>query len=126
MSQTTNPNLKVRVYNIAHQGYDGHQNLGNCVLSQLVPDAGDKVIAVKVDDELLRATNDQDYNYQAYFSQLDNLDLGNCTEILLASGGTVYMAEPEVVAQVRDRFFASQPDHCCRYGSLLVSSCKEG
>ncbi|MEN9565015.1 MAG: hypothetical protein RLZZ69_211 [Cyanobacteriota bacterium] len=126
MSQTTNPNLKVRVYNIAHQGYDGHQNLGNCVLSQLVPDAGDKVIAVKVDDELLRATNDQDYNYQAYFSQLDNLDLGNCKEVLLASGGTVYMAEPEVVAQVRDRFFASQPDHCCRYGSLLVSSCKEG
>ena len=33
------------------------------------------------------------------------------------------MAEPEVAAQVRDRFFASQPDHCCRYGSLLVSSC---
>lgn len=126
MSQTQNPHLKVRVYNIAHQNYDGHQDLGNCLLSQLVPDAAERVIAVKVDDELLGATSDRDYNRQAYFSQLDNLDLGSCTEVLIASGDTVYMAQPEVVAQVRDRFFASQPDHCCRYGSLLVSSCKEG
>ncbi len=126
MSQTQNPHLKVRVYNIAHQNYDGYQDLGNCLLSQLVPDAAERVVAVKVDDELLRATSDRDYNRQAYFSQLDNLNLGNCTEVLIASGSTVYMAEPEVVAQVRDRFFASQPDHCCRYGSLLVSSCQEG
>ena len=126
MSQTQNPHLKVRVYNIAHQNYDGHQDLGNCILSQLVPDAAERVVAVKVDDELLGATSDRDYNRQAYFSQLDNLNLGNCTEVLIASGDTVYMAQPEVVAQVRDRFFASQPDHCCRYGSLLVSSCQEG
>ena len=126
MSKTPDSGLKVRVYNIAHQNFDGHQDLGNCVLSQLVPDAEDKIIAVKVDDDLLRATQDPNYNLQAYFSQLDRLNLGNCTEVLLASGGTVYMAEPEVAAQVRDRFFASQPDHCCRYGSLLVSSCTEG
>ncbi|WP_036488920.1 hypothetical protein [Myxosarcina sp. GI1] len=126
MSKTPDPGLKVRVYNIAHQNFDGHQDLGNCVLSQLVPDAQDKIVAVKVDDDLLRATGDRDYNLQAYFSQLDRLNLGNCTEVLLASGGTVYMSEPEVAAQVRDRFFASQPDHCCRYGSLLVSSCTEG
>ena len=100
--------------------------MGNCVLSQLVPDAEDKIIAVKVDNDLLWATGDPNYNLQAYFSQLDRLNLGNCTEVLLASGGTVYMAEPKVAAQVRDRFFASQPDHCCRYGSLLVSSCTEG
>ena len=95
--------MKVRVYNIAHQNFDGHQDLGNCVLSQLVPDAKDKIIAVKVDDGLLRATQDPNYNLQAYFSQLDRLNLGNCTEVLLASGGTVYMAEPEVAALVRDR-----------------------
>ncbi|MBE9045538.1 hypothetical protein IQ255_14190 [Pleurocapsales cyanobacterium LEGE 10410] len=126
MSKIPDPGLKVRVYNIAHQNFDGHQDLGNCVLSQLVPDAEDKIIAVKVDDDLLRATQDPNYNLQAYFSQLDRLNLGSCNEVLLASGGTVYMAEPEVAAQVRDRFFASQPDHCCRYGSLLVSSCTEG
>ena len=126
MSKTPDSGLKVRVYNIAHQNFDGHQDLGNCVLSQLVPDAEDKIIAVKVDDDLLRATGDPNYNLQAYFSQLDRLNLGNCTEVLLASGGTVYVSEPEVAAQVRDRFFASQPDHCCRYGSLLVSSCTEG
>ena len=126
MSKTPDSGLKVRVFNIAHQNFDGHQDLGNCVLSQLVPDAPDKIVAVKVDDDLLRATQDPNYNLQAYFSQLDRLSLGNCTEVLLASGGTVYMAEPEVAAQVRDRFFASQPDHCCRYGSLLVSSCTEG
>ncbi|MDJ0593762.1 MAG: hypothetical protein QNJ72_27915 [Pleurocapsa sp. MO_226.B13] len=126
MSQTQDPSLKVRVYNIAHQNFDGYQDLGNCVLSQLIPDAVERTIAVKIDDDLLRATKDKDYNIQAYFSQLDNLNLGNCTEVLLASGGTVYLSEPEVVAQVRDRFFANQPDHCCRYGSLLMSSCKEG
>ena len=123
MSKTPDSGLKVRVYNIAHQNFDGHQDLGNCVLSQLVPDAEDKIIAVKVNDDLLRATQDPNYNLQAYFSQLDRLSLGSCTEVLLASGGTVYMSEPSVAAQVRDRFFASQPDHCCRYGSLLVSSC---
>ena len=126
MSKTPDSGLKVRVYNIAHQNFDGHQDLGNCVLSQLVPDAEDKIVAVKVDDDLLRATKDPNYNLQAYFSQLDRLNLGNCTEVLLASGSTVYVSEPEVAAQVRDRFFASQPDHCCRYGSLLVSSCTEG
>ena len=103
MSKTPDSGLKVRVYNIAHQNFDGHQDLGNCVLSQLVPDAEDKIIALKVDDDLLRATQDPNYNLQAYFSQLDRLSLGNCTEVLLASGGTVYMAEPEVAAQVRDR-----------------------
>lgn len=126
MSQTPDSGLKIRVYNIAHQDYDGVQDLGNCVLSQLLPDAAERVVAVKIDDELLRATRDKEYNYQAYFSQLDNLNLGNCTEVLLASGGTVFMTESEVAVQVRDQFFASQPDHCCRYGSLLVSSCKEG
>ena len=126
MGKVPDSSVKVRVYNIAHQNFDGHQDLGNCVLSQLIPDAEERIIAVKVDDELLRATQDPAYNLQAYFSQLDRLSLGNCTEVLLASGGTVYMAEPEVAAQVRDRFFASQPDHCCRYGSLLVSSCTEG
>lgn len=90
MSQTQNPHLKVRVYNIAHQNYDGHQDLGNCLLSQLVPDAAERVIAVKVDDELLKASSDRDYNRQAYFSQLDNLNLGSCTEVLIASGDTVY------------------------------------
>ena len=126
MSSTTDSNLKVRVFNLAHNNFDGHQDLGNCLLSQLVPDVAERAIAVKIDDELLRATKDRDYNLQLYFDQLNNLDLVNCTEVLLASGGTVFMAEPEVVAQVRDRFFADQPDHCCRYGSLLVSSCKEG
>ena len=126
MGVTQDSSLKVRVYNIAHQNFDGHQDLGNCLLSQLVPDAAERTIAVKVDDDVLRATKNKDYNMQAYFSQLDNLNLGNFSEVLLASGGTVYMAQPEVVAQVRDQFFASQPDHCCRYGSLLVSSCKEG
>ena len=126
MSQTPNPGLKVRVYNIAHQNFDGHQDLGNCVLSQLVPDAAERIIAVKVDDGILRGTREPDYNMQAYFSQLDNLNLGNCSEVLLASGGTVYLSEPEVAAQIRDRFFATQPDHCVRYGSLLVSSCQEG
>ena len=126
MGVTQDSSLKVRVYNIAHQNFDGHQDLGNCLLSQLVPDAAERTIAVKVDDDILRATKNQDYNLQAYFSQLDRLNLGNCTEVLLASGGTVYMAEAEVVARVRDQFFANQPDHCCRYGSLLVSSCTEG
>jgi hypothetical protein len=62
MSKAPNSGLKVRVYNIAHQNFDGHQDLGNCVLSQLIPDAEKRIIAVKVDEELLRATGDQDYN----------------------------------------------------------------
>lgn len=120
------PNSQIRVYSIAHQNFDGYQDLGNCLLSQLVEDISDRIVAVKVDDELLSATQDQEYNFQAYFSQLHNLNLGACTEVLLASGSTVYMSDPEMVSQVRDRFFASQADHCCRYGALLVSSCLEG
>ena len=126
MNQIQDSGVKVRVYNIAHQNYDGEQDLGNCLLAQLVPDAAEEIVAVKVDEELLRATQDPEYNERVYFSQLDYLNLGNCSEVLLASGGTVYMSEPEVAAQIRERFFATQPDHCVRYGSLLVSSCKEG
>ncbi len=126
MNQIQDSGVKVRVYNIAHQNYDGEQDLGNCLLAQLVPDAAERIVAVKVDDDLLRATQDPEYNKRVYFSQLDYLNLGNCSEVLLASGGTVYLSEPEVAAQIRERFFATQPDHCVRYGSLLVSSCKEG
>ena len=143
MSTNQDSGLKVRVYNVAHQNFEGEQDLGNCVLSQLVPDAAERIIAVKIDDDLLQATKDREYNEHLYYSQLGNLNLGNCTEVLLASGSTVYMTDPELATQVRDtffmpslmgetpktaqhRFFASQADHCCRYGSLLVSSCTKG
>ena len=126
MSTNQDSGLKVRVYNVAHQNFEGEQDLGNCVLSQLVPDAAERIIAVKIDDDLLQATKDKEYNEHLYYSQLENLNLGNCTEVLLASGSTVYMTDPELATQVRDTFFASQADHCCRYGSLLVSSCTKG
>lgn len=128
MSESDSPGFKVRVFNIARNSFDGHRDLNNCVLSKIVPDAAERIVAVKVDDEMLQGRGNKEEKLEAYYAQLNDLkdQLGSCNQMLLASGGTIFMAEPEVVSEVRDKFFASQLDHCCRYGSLLVSSCSEG
>ena len=45
--------------------------------------------------------------------------------VAFSSGKSVYCASVGFCRQIR-QLFKTQPDHACRYGSLLVSSCNEG
>ncbi|MEL6439150.1 MAG: hypothetical protein AAFQ80_07870 [Cyanobacteria bacterium J06621_8] len=125
-SEGINPKSQIRIYSVSKQNFDGILDLGDCLLTRLVDDIADKIIAVRIDDNLLNATADRQHNQQTYLSQLDNLNFGQNNQVLLASGNTVYFGNPETAKLVRDRFFGTQLDNCCRYGSLLVSSCREG
>ena len=63
-----------------------------------------------------------------YLNQLDKVDFGDKIkrEIVFSSGKSVYFGSEELINKIREQFFNTQPDHCCRYGSLLVSSCLQG
>ncbi|MGK7894161.1 MAG: hypothetical protein AB4372_11180, partial [Xenococcus sp. (in: cyanobacteria)] len=65
---------------------------------------------------------------QIYLNQLDKVEFNDDIKrgVVLSSGNSVYFGNKELIAKIRDQFFKTQPDHCCRYGSLLVSSCLEG
>ncbi len=58
---------------------------------------------------------------------LKKVDFGDGIHRIAAfsSGNNVYYAKIELARQLID-FFKTQPDHACRYGSLLVSSCNRG
>ncbi len=65
---------------------------------------------------------------QIYLNQLDKVKFNDDIKrgVVLSSGNSVYFGNKELIAKIRDQFFNTQPDHCCRYGSLLVSSCLQG
>ncbi|AFZ37982.1 hypothetical protein Sta7437_4520 (plasmid) [Stanieria cyanosphaera PCC 7437] len=65
---------------------------------------------------------------QIYLNQLDKVDFGDNIKrgIIFSSGKSVYFGNKELIDNIREQFFKTQPDHCCRYGSLLVSSCLQG
>lgn len=52
-------------------------------------------------------------------------DDGIPRRVTFSSGNNVYFAD-KILSRKIQQFFPSQPDHACRYGSLLVSSCNEG
>ncbi|HEY9849824.1 MAG TPA: hypothetical protein V6D28_10220 [Leptolyngbyaceae cyanobacterium] len=58
---------------------------------------------------------------------LKNIDFGDDIprRATFSSGKNVYYADKELSAKLLS-IFATQPDHACRYGSLLVSSCTQG
>ena len=63
-----------------------------------------------------------------YLNQLDKVEFGDNIKrgVIFSSGKNVYFGNKELIEKIRHRFFETQPDHCCRYGSLLVSSCLQG
>ncbi len=65
---------------------------------------------------------------QLYLNQLDKVDFGDNIKrgVIFSSGKSVYLGNKELIDNIRHQFFKTQPDHCCRYGSLLVSSCLQG
>ena len=58
---------------------------------------------------------------------LKNLDFGDGIPRIAAfsSGSNIYYADRELAKKLIEPF-RTQPDHACRYGSLLVSSCNQG
>ncbi|NES96540.1 MAG: hypothetical protein F6K32_15160 [Desertifilum sp. SIO1I2] len=58
---------------------------------------------------------------------LKSVDFGDDIprRVTFSSGKNVYFAAQELSAKLLS-IFATQPDHACRYGSLLVSSCTQG
>ncbi|MGV2831572.1 hypothetical protein ACLFKQ_27880 [Myxosarcina sp. GI1(2024)] len=65
---------------------------------------------------------------KVYLNQLDRIDFGDNIKrgIVFSSGKSVYFGNKELIDNIRHQFFKTKPDYCCRYGSLLVSSCLEG
>ncbi len=65
---------------------------------------------------------------QIYLNQLDKVEFGDNIKrgVIFSSGKSVYFGNKELIDNIRHQFFKTQPDHCCRYGSLLVSSCLQG
>ncbi|MBE9169748.1 hypothetical protein IQ238_20205 [Pleurocapsales cyanobacterium LEGE 06147] len=65
---------------------------------------------------------------QIYLNQLERVDFGDNIKrgVIFSSGKSVYFGNKELIDRIRNQFFKTQPDHCCRYGSLLVSSCLQG
>lgn len=65
---------------------------------------------------------------KVYLNQLDKVEFGDNIKrgVIFSSGKSVYFGNKELIDNIRHQFFKTQPDHCCRYGSLLVSSCLEG
>lgn len=45
--------------------------------------------------------------------------------VAFSSGNSIYYADAQLSKKLNEPFI-TQPDHACRYGSLLVSSCNEG
>jgi hypothetical protein len=58
---------------------------------------------------------------------LKGIDFGDgiARRVAFSSGKNVYFADQNLSAKLIN-IFATQPDHACRYGSLLVSSCTQG
>ncbi|MBD0306945.1 MAG: hypothetical protein ICV80_02030 [Microcoleus sp. T1-bin1] len=61
------------------------------------------------------------------FDPLKNIDFGDgiTRRVAFSSGKNVYFADIELSTKLLS-VFKTQPDHACRYGSLLVSSCNLG
>jgi len=61
------------------------------------------------------------------FDPLKNIDFGDgiTRRVAFSSGKNVYFGDIERSTKLLS-VFKTQPDHACRYGSLLVSSCNLG
>jgi hypothetical protein len=117
--------FKINIYDVSTNSWTGQQDLSNTLLSKLItPEQASQLTIVKIDDDKLKNGRDIEEKEANYAVQLDNLNLGNHSEVIASSGKSVYFGTPEIAAEIRDKFFATQLDHCCRYGSLLSSSCQ--
>ncbi len=88
------------------------------------------LVIVKLDEDPGKELKyeDPESAEQIYLNQLDKVEFNDNIKrgVVLSSGNSVYFGNKELIAKIRDQFFKTQPDHCCRYGSLLVSSCLQG
>ena len=88
------------------------------------------LVIVKLDKNRGRQLQFEDPSKAAkvYLNQLDKIEFGDNIKrgVIFSSGKSVYFGNKELIDNIRHQFFKTQPDHCCRYGSLLVSSCLEG
>ena len=88
------------------------------------------LVIVKLDKNRGRQLQFEDPSKAAkvYLNQLDKVEFGDNIKrgVIFSSGKSVYFGNKELIDNIRHQFFKTQPDHCCRYGSLLVSSCLEG
>ena len=87
------------------------------------------LVIVKLDKNRGRQLQFEDPSKAAkvYLNQLDKVEFGDNIKrgVIFSSGKSVYFGNKELIDNIRHQFFKTQPDHCCRYGSLLVSSCLE-
>ena len=88
------------------------------------------LVIVKLDKERGKQLQfeDPERAERIYLNQLERVDFGDNIKrgIIFSSGKSVYFGNKELIDNIRHQFFRTQPDHCCRYGSLLVSSCLQG
>ena len=88
------------------------------------------LVIVKLDKERGKQLQfeDPERAEKIYLNQLERVDFGDNIKrgIIFSSGKSVYFGNKELIDNIRHQFFRTQPDHCCRYGSLLVSSCLQG
>ena len=88
------------------------------------------LVIVKLDKERGKQLQFEDPKLaeQIYLNQLNKVDFGDNIKrgVVFSSGKSVYFGNKELIDNIRHQFFKTQPDHCCRYGSLLVSSCLQG
>ncbi|GAB4540486.1 MAG: hypothetical protein Tsb0014_31720 [Pleurocapsa sp.] len=101
-------------------------------LLELLSESNDlsSLVIVKLDKERGKQLQFEDPKLaeQIYLNQLDKVDFGDNIKrgVVFSSGKSVYFGNKELIDNIRHQFFKTQPDHCCRYGSLLVSSCLQG
>ncbi|MEM7757102.1 MAG: hypothetical protein AAF298_03085 [Cyanobacteria bacterium P01_A01_bin.40] len=101
-------------------------------LLELLSESNDlsSLVIVKLDKERGKQLQFEDPKLaeQIYLNQLDEVDFGDNIKrgVIFSSGKSVYFGNKELIDNIRHQFFKTQPDHCCRYGSLLVSSCLQG
>ncbi|WP_019505965.1 hypothetical protein [Pleurocapsa sp. PCC 7319] len=129
------PGLKIPVIDLslAESGkYLSEPETINDSLLELLGEEHDlsSLVIVKLDKNRGRQLQFGDPSKAAkvYLNQLDKVDFGDNIKrgVIFSSGKSVYFGNKELIDNIRHQFFKTQPDHCCRYGSLLVSSCLEG
>jgi hypothetical protein len=92
------------------------------------PQELESLVIVKLDPNKGKDKTDEREQKKAYLEQLKRIKFEDKVnrDIVFASGRNVYFGDRELVNKIRQEFFNTQPDHACRYGSLLVSSCLQG
>ncbi|NEO98710.1 MAG: hypothetical protein F6K58_08525 [Symploca sp. SIO2E9] len=116
--------LKIPVIDMSITDEDGNQGrylaepevLRNSMLELLFePEELESLVIVKPDKD-----NDS-------LDPLKGIDFGNgiARRVAFSSGNNIYYADAQLSKKLLEPF-KTQPDHACRYGSLLVSTCTEG